>query len=315
MFMKYPSLENHYQGKTISMWLQYNPILTETLFIATEKIHGANFSVEFTSDGDVFLSKRSGRIEEGESFYGVREVWAKIAGRFGWANDLAKITRDFTRAPASITLFGELFGSNIQKGVDYGPEKQIRFFDIAVNGKLCPVSSLCSILATYGCADLMVPIVGYATGIEAALALNENFDSMILGREGNPSEGLVIKPFHDSFEYDGSYFAIKKKAAAFLENKAQPRVVKQSKDISPEAAILRERFKDYVNENRLEGIFSKEGRIEDRGQIGQYIALLLEDARVDFEKENEGFSLLNPAEKKLVTSANKQAADLVKAAL
>jgi hypothetical protein len=46
-------------------------------------------------------------------------------------------------------------------------------------------------------------------------------------------------------------------------------------------------FLPYINENRVLSVFSKEGEIQRPEQIGQYIKLVMEDAKEDFELEND----------------------------
>ena len=46
-YSKFPSIENTYNQKNLRWWIENYPVLQdqETLFVITEKIHGANFQV------------------------------------------------------------------------------------------------------------------------------------------------------------------------------------------------------------------------------------------------------------------------------
>ena len=61
---------------------------------------------------------------------------------------------------------------------------------------------------------------------------------------------------------------------------------KERKEHVPDHPLKAE-FLTYINENRLESVFSKYGVIEKPQQIGEYIRYMLEDAKEDFLKDND----------------------------
>lgn len=104
-------------------------------WVATEKIHGANFVVGLSTDAVRF---------------GKRKDWlAADAPFFGWqllAPELAALARPLARLAPQVVLYGELFGGNyphadvpaiaglapIQTGVWYAPDVRWLMFDILV---------------------------------------------------------------------------------------------------------------------------------------------------------------------------------------
>jgi len=181
-------------------------------------------------------------------------------------------------------MFGELYGQNIQKGVDYGPSKRISFFGVMIDGKLIS-SSWLTIFAMLGeIMDLLVPRVELIEGLGAALAVDTNFPTMINPTEGNICEGVVIQPYHKVYRLaNGTTFMLKKKNEAFLERTKAP---KPKVPVDSEVARLHGMFEEYVNDNRIQSVFSKWGCIEEPKQIGEYIHLIISDAVDDFIKDH-----------------------------
>ncbi|RLF96798.1 hypothetical protein DRN58_09390, partial [Thermococci archaeon] len=77
-------------------------------------------------------------------------------------------------------------------------------------------------------------------------------------------------------------FYLKKKNEKFKERQ---RVKKKLQEGSSEVIQLNLEFRNYITEERVQSIFSKEGVIQKPEEIGRYIKLVLEDAKKDFEKD------------------------------
>ena len=64
-FKEYPEIENHFNRDVKKMLETYS---TEELWVATEKVHGTNFS--FIHNGSAFkCAKRTSLLENTDSFY------------------------------------------------------------------------------------------------------------------------------------------------------------------------------------------------------------------------------------------------------
>ncbi len=65
------------------------------------------------------------------------------------------------------------------------------------------------------------------------------------------------------------------------------RTHKSRPEWSAEVNKWRETFLEYLNEERLESVYSKEGRITDPKLIGKYIGYIMKDATDTFLKEED----------------------------
>jgi len=278
-FKKYPSIENHYQSKFIERFLELYPELAYQSYIITEKLHGCNIQIHITKD-NIEIGKRTDWVKDDEKFNDIQNV----VNQDKYMRIFKEIQeRDISGEVENITLYGELVGQGIQKGVDYGKEKQIFFFDMRLNG--CMLSPF-YFFGHGRMYDLpIVPVVKIAQSLEQALEFNTEFDSKVLNIENNICEGVVIKPFYNNwYSVIGESFWIKKKNDKFKEIARAPKVQKEPRERT-EIDDLNDKFLEYITDNRLQSIFSKYGQIQDCKQIGEYIKYLIDDAKIDFEKE------------------------------
>jgi len=276
MFKKYPSIENSYNQKKIDRFLRDFPILKNEQYIVTEKRDGSNIQIIFTpSEKKKFkIGSRNRVLSRDEDFNDVWNVIKKYDELISYGKHLSQIHNSV------VTFYGEIFGKGIQKRINYGDEKYIEIFDIAIDGELMPQMFLVEDPILY---KYMVPVYSLLDGIQNALDFEpDNF---------NEIEGVVIKPYNEVYKsVQGKTFFLKKKNPKF-EEKGNKQKKSNKPSYSEEAQNLREEFERYVNKNRVLSVFSKEGEIEDNEQIGKYIKLTLEDAKEDFF--NDGFSIDN----------------------
>jgi len=276
MFVKYPSIENHYQEKWINRFLdKFGDDLVNSKFVITEKIHGANTQLIFTpGESEYSIGSRNQLTDKG--FYNVGEVLDNM--------DLSFLQELADNSNYIIRVFGETFGPGIQKGVNYGGQKRLLFFDIMIGSCLCTYKQFFEYFE--GHQELIVPVVGYCDNLVDALAFDTNFNSKLNDIKDNECEGIVIKPFDRIFISNvGSLFYVKKKNEKFKEK--TKRKTKPKPEWSDTVNNLRNTFLAYVNKERLESVFSKFGRIEDRKDIGKYIGYFMKDATDTFKKEED----------------------------
>jgi Rnl2 family RNA ligase len=282
-FKKYSSMENTYQNKFIRGFLQEYPELLKVEYEITEKIHGSNLNITFMPNEPWRYGKRTSYLAEDAKFFGYQEVAAQE--QYQQVFRTIQQWMDDGKTGSPFRLFGELFGPGINKGIDYGPEKQIRFYDIMEAGQLSPPCEFRIIAFKGGFQHLLVPRVGLVRGLQAALDFDTEFPTLINPKEGNLCEGVVIKPY-DGVYYDkrGKWFCLKKKNEKFMEKAKSP---KPSRSEDPELTRLNLAFREYLTDARLQSVFSKEGEIEEPPQIGGYIRLVLADAKEDFIKDHD----------------------------
>jgi len=306
MFKKYNSIENSYRAKHILKALEWYPELKDCKYSIREKIDGSNLQLYFAPGQPMKVGKRSAFLSEGENFF---DVWNTLKK---YQKEIDAIQTEVENSGLPVRIFGELYGTGIQKRVDYGPDKYLAFFDVEVDGEMWSQHGFERLMEELGITNL-APLLGYANNLEEALGFNVDFDSKILGKENNPSEGIVIKPYYKDYKMgNGSRFLLKKKADSFAEKMN----VKPGKKVQEEAARVikaKSEFVSYINENRLQGIFSKHGEIQDMDQFGRYIQLLLADAKEDFLKDYDVVELSEKELKNVFKSGGKYAANLIKA--
>jgi len=281
LFEKYPSIENSYREKEINTWLGYHPELVNEHFILQEKIHGSNIQFIFRPRLPMAYASRN-RVLGDENFHGLHEVMEREDFK-EFISKVQTIVDNNEYILDTLRFYGELFGANIQKGVDYGRERQILFFDIKMDNTWLNQNLFYKFMFDNGLLDFKVPNFGVVPGLGNALAYDTVKDSLILGKENNIIEGVVIKPYFNVYESpEGSLFYLKKKNEQFKENSRKP---KEFQDINPDVVQMSVAFREYITENRLQNVFSKYGEIEKPNQIGDYIRYILEDAKEDFLKD------------------------------
>ncbi len=291
---KYPRLTNHYNDKDIKRF-NFSPDIE---FCISEKLHGANFSIKFNEKGNTQYFSRNQEIT-GSNFYNAIDV----------INSFIEEKTPLIKPKCvdkNIILFGELFGGNIQTGVNYGKEKRLAFFDCAyeIDGNYILLSQSEFILFCSEHEIKTVPFLGFRLSFEEAMNYDINFDTYENSIIDNLCEGIVIKPLNEVIydKYGQSIFYIKKKNEKFKEKQRTP---KEPKLVSDNVQFWSDEFDQYIHKERLESVFSKEGKIETVKDIGKYIGLVINDAKETFLKEEANFNENDFDKSELKTIFNK----------
>jgi len=288
--------------------MYFNEIKEGVRWHVGEKIHGANTSfLLLPNDNPRYFSRKNDITND--MFYGAGEIYESTRERLKWAQEYAD---NYNK---TVRIYGELFGAGIQKGVDYGHDKRILFYDAVINDVTLTLLSFDMFMKEMDVADLRAPTFGifdtfeeaFNFDIERVTALHDN------GDPDNWIEGIVIKPYDKVLEDEnGSLFYIKKKNEKFKEKQS----VKKAKTVTnytEEVNKWHETFLGYIHEERLESVFSKEGRFEDIKEMGKYMKAVYEDtietfyAEEDFPENN-----FTKAEKKYILNGNTVISTLLK---
>lgn len=273
-FQKYPSITNSYQ-ETFLNRIRLDAYSTKQDWYVTEKIHGANFS--YWSDGEeVKVASRSQFVDA--NFMGANkaiERYMESAKKV--ANDIIK----HYNVIEYVVIFGELFGGNIQKGINYG-DKDFIVFDIAV--KRADKEKLVFLnfenLQYYirnSYLNMLEPL--FVGSLDECLEYPNEFNSKILGIENNLCEGVVIRPVQNSTLYNGDRIILKNKNQKWSERvrtKINNKPKKFTHDLQPQ-------IEEYINENRFDNVMSKLGGIESltNKDFGKVIGLFANDVIED----------------------------------
>ena len=272
---KYPHIENTYrQEKFIVPFLvQFPELLTETTYIIQEKIHGTNVRIMAQPDGTIVLGSRNRILSENENHMGLRQVLPKIKDVLSLITTLSRI------AKSNVTIYGELHGAGIQKGIDYGKEKNILFFDMNVGPLLLSPEQFLTTMKKANLMDRVVTTLGFANSLKEALAFSPEFHSTISPSE-SWAEGIVIKPLSKVFyNAHGNIFYLKNKHPDFQERAKAPKV----KSIVVKALSV---LLPYITKGRVEGVVLREGGITSKKEIGNYINLVITDIVSDYIKDH-----------------------------
>lgn len=297
-FFKYPSLENHYRQKFIEK-IRFTDAVDEE-WVATEKLHGANYAIYWDSrNDDIRSAKRTGFIGE-DKFYNHeqadRVVYPKI--------------KEIGCEQGYLIFYGELCGGNIQKGVDYSEEQRFVCFDIALVRDKEPTR------LDFFSYDEMIEVCD-AIGIETAPLIKRGsfedllqLDNMFDSNYGSfTAEGFVMKPNQSAWMYNGSRMVIKSKNSKFSEKTKSDKKPKPPRKESESEKMYVNGVIDYINENRLNNVLSKIGEV-DKSKTFMVMGLLVQDAIEDFDKDNElCFKDLDKPERKYI---NKRLQDVAR---
>lgn len=256
-FEKFQSLLNE-NPKEMS-WLMAQPELMNAIWVMTEKLHGANYSIDISAD-KVVRGKRTSLLDEGANFF----------------NDQRFMTPEYTqqlqeRAAGlfdnfkTIRVRGEIFGGDIvegikavQKEVRYESDISFRAFAIDVelpDGSVAPLAwpTVCHVCATLGIQ--VVPVLAIGKFSELYAQFQEQ--PTTIGNSGDIMEGVVLRC--DDEEGQRVMF-VKRRNKEFLEKKSVkvaggPDKYAEYANLLPTVGKVRE----YLTVQRVSNVCSHEG--------------------------------------------------------
>lgn len=180
-----------------------------SVWVVTEKVHGANFSV-LCDGSQVAFAKRSRLLHEDESFYQYQRVMDDLSLKvFSLWNALEE-----TGPIELVTVYGELFGGKypemsvsavaglhpVQTGIWYSPELVFMVFDVLVQTSsgttFIPFLDMVATVERHGFMAVKPLFVGSRA---QAFAYTPRFQSLIPQRLGLPpiaanlAEGVVVR--------------------------------------------------------------------------------------------------------------------------
>jgi Rnl2 family RNA ligase len=320
MFKKYNSIENTYRVEFLERIKNHGFWKEE--FVVQEKVHGSNLSF-WTTDGKTFYSgKRTGIINEDETFYNYEIVLKNIKPKLEllWNN----IKADFPDLQ-QLTVFGELFGGDyphpdveidknsivVQKGIFYSPKNHFYAFDILLNTEKYLDVNIANMY--FEKVKLLHAKTIFKGSIDECLKYKNDFNTTIpkeLGLpplEPNIAEGVVIKPVKTLYFNNGVRVMLKNKNEKWSENKKYHKSIKQTDKPTEKIIKLQEAIITYVTENRLNNVISKIGEVTKK-DYGRVLGMFNKDIVDDFTKDYH--QLLEELDKKEVKSINKSIGNL-----
>jgi len=314
-FKRYPDMINHFNVKDIDRFLSWFPELEDEEYILTEKEDGANFQIDYNSDGSKSFGSRNQKLGENSNFNSFQEVLKNNPRFEEFDSHMWFMSKFFNK---SYIVYGEIFGSGILKRIEYG-SKKVRFYDIynLTDEVFLPVSESKEIFDMYG---LYPPVVNLSViGIKNVLEYPNEFQSFFTPEgyeKDNTAEGFVAVPFYRNYYSRlGARFMIKSKGPKFQEKmKHKTNINRVIEELDPKFRSLSKQAEEYVNENRILSTISKIGQPESMKDFSTYIKEITRDYQEDFRKEHEEeIQNMDKEEiKKLFKSANNYATVLLK---
>ncbi|KQS24840.1 RNA ligase family protein [Dyadobacter sp. Leaf189] len=272
-------------------------------WVATEKIHGANF--RFIYQGKrLHFGKRKELLAWEDDFFGFQEVVVAIESQIIALCEQLSI--DF--GADTIIIYGELFGGlyphpdvpvrahieAIQTGIYYSPDIRFCAFDIAFENEpdkktyLSYAQSL-TYFDRFGIFYAKPLKTGKLTdllNLDLRIESRIPFELRLPVIAGNWIEGVVIKPFGQLPDTVPFRPILKLKNPEFEENQMYHQAKKWSlipnvNSLSRKVDFLMDEVRNYINENRLNSAISKIGKLSPANK-NQIVTEFMEDVLTDF---------------------------------
>lgn len=243
-FPKYPHIDPLYK-------LQQQILACEEV-VCTEKIHGANFRVMSPSTartrGDIVFGSRNNVVTADSGFYANKPVmwFLNRPEILDWM-----VGRFFGR---DVVLFGEVYGSGIQRGVKYFniDAMEFRAFDLMVDGRMLDYGEFADLTDEIDIRG--APLLYLGPPLLSKLNSLLECDSTVGKRNGvdtegkpNIAEGYVVRPTKMTKDHHGQWLIAKHKSEGFAEEQ-KGRKGPISPRIPSDAQLLAER---YVTRGRV----------------------------------------------------------------
>ena len=304
--------------------------VTTGQWLCTEKIHGANFSVMATAEGDVHFASRSGTLAEDDNFFGYRSqgLDAYLRPR-ALALRQALLQSGASDDGAAVTVYGELYGGEyphpevqvasggvgpVQRGVWYSPSLSFMGFDVAISdGTGARYLSFDSARDAAKEAGFCFVAPVFRGTLAECLDCNVRFASTVPATHGLPplvdvpnwAEGLVVRPATEPREASARGL-IKRKIPEFSERQYANDAWRGARHGETTHAggggmswavkeeLLRYEMLAAINQQRLDSVASKIGRVDPTNKVA--CRRLLDDFMLDVAEALVDDGLLTQAD-------------------
>jgi len=257
IFRKYPSLTNAYKESFISDAMEVVP--QEVQWYVTEKVHGANFQIMMYGD-EVAVANRNSITDL--SFFGLENSEEFMIEYEKCINLLHRIKEEYGKV--NLSICGEVYGGNIQKGIYYSSLKRFRAFDITIDGMFLGRNKCVTYFDDFEIEYCTTIMQGT---LQECLGHSNSFDSLIDSeltmkdvREDNVCEGIVIRPVTSYYTDRGEFIAIKNKNEKWLEKSMLPKSGKQLAALPSAFLEVYNKMDGYITANTVSSAISKIGR-------------------------------------------------------
>lgn len=155
-----------------------------------EKVHGTNARIGWVN-GQLVIGGRTTELSEANRGHG--DFWGWVQKNSSWLAEAFK--RQFPES--DVTVFGEFYGPGIQKGINYGNEKNFIAFDVQIGDSLLDLDDMMNVVYDLG---FITPPLVYCGRYDVEVMLTAiNLNSIVADNSGvndpdNIMEGIVVRP-------------------------------------------------------------------------------------------------------------------------
>lgn len=277
---KYSSIENSYREKHVDRLRRAG--YENIDWVAVEKIHGANFSFQCDDKG-IRVASRNNFVDP-SNFYSCSDVVQKYHYKIAHLRDTLHSPGVFD-GDSTLIIYGELYGPGIQKGIDYGPEKDFVAFDIMIGNKFVSWNEFEGFCRAFDIPS--VPLIRTFESMTEALKCENAFTSRLgisKGVQGdNITEGVILRPKNEGYVRDEKTIRpiLKSKNDRWTE-KSKTKKVKVPAQTHPLTPVISQ----YVNVNRMNAVTSKMSELTPK-DFGAIIKAMCEDVIEDMVKDDD----------------------------
>lgn len=274
-FRKFASLDNTYNGNIVERVMNHQ--CSQGDWIATEKVHGANFSFWYDAINGPRIASRTQFVDG--SFYGCRDVFNKYVAQF------VRYCDEYYNGK-EVVVYGELYGGNIQREVRY-KDKDFVAFDVVIDGK--PMSKIQGRHEARLMGFACTPMVS-AGSYSEMLAVSPEFESHLADpfadERFRQAEGLVIEPIAPSYMGQDNRIYFKNKSKSFQERKdCTPKTPKKPVEINTlEGELVYSLMECRVTANRVSAVLSKMGKLTEK-EFGKLLGAYTQDIIDEVKRE------------------------------
>ncbi|MCK9596260.1 hypothetical protein M0R19_03710 [Candidatus Pacearchaeota archaeon] len=298
-FSHFSDIENSYNLKFVEK------IDKSGVWCVTEKIHGANASLWYSSENDEFrVGKRSSFIDE-SNFFGINK-FSNTSLKEITINLFNHIKNNFNSEIKDLVIYGEWFGgyyncdgvsvkgSRVQTGVSYSPNNHFYAFYMKINDVPVSRKDFSEIFKDFDNKNNIFfdsKILFKGTFNECMEYPNDQ-NSFIPDMFNLPKlpknimEGVVIEPY-DTIKFTPNNERVVLKNKNNLFNEKKNRTGKTYKDtiLSENAISYLENIDCYITEQRVENLYSKLGEEMCFKNFSSILKEYVEDVFKDSSKE------------------------------
>eukprot|EP00928_Gymnodinium_smaydae_P067145 TRINITY_DN5008_c0_g1_i1.p1 TRINITY_DN5008_c0_g1~~TRINITY_DN5008_c0_g1_i1.p1 ORF type:complete len:390 (+),score=61.52 TRINITY_DN5008_c0_g1_i1:29-1198(+) len=317
MWKRYASIEQHSNAKEV---LNMRAAVAARLgsdceWVASEKVHGANFC--FETDGHrINYASRTSVLGDNADFFNARETMPKY---HAFVLSAFRLAQERFPTIRKLLIYGEYFGGyypghpvvpgrkKVQAGVAYSPDHHFYAFDVCIDAvQYLDFDEARNLLLAAGFSLVAAPL--FRGSLDELLAINvETLVTTLPAQLGHPpldkfqiAEGIVIRPKKE-VQFGNSRAILKKKSQAFWEATNQPSMAAKAAHASAKGAFAGSELFDSVRclitENRLRAVISKDPALLDESNLQKLSGLFAKDLWEELTKvESEKVSALGKNE-------------------